>query len=195
MRFALSLLAAVGVSVCLSRQDQIAEAADDKPDAIKEAQKVCESWAEARIKVLEDRKITTRTVASDFEMIAREVAEEKVRQFVAQHKTDSFDKESEKELLIAIWVTWRLHQVKGDLKTVLGDLDKFAKVRFKSDPAEATVSVNGLPRGKTPKQLCLSREGKYELVMTKDGYEDWRKTQYSPPASGESFDEKLKRKP
>ena len=131
---------------------------DDRYDPVKAAQKVCETWAESKVKILEDRKITVRSIANDFEVMAKEISVDRIRTFVAEQGTKSADKDDPQELMIAIWVAWRVHDVKGGLKGVLSDLDKFVKVRFKTDPSAATISINGLAQGKSPKHLYLSRE-------------------------------------
>lgn len=57
-----------------------------------------------------------------------------------------------------------------------GQIEKYALLQFNSVPSSASVKVDGvLMSSKTPNKISLPA-GKHEIIMQRDGYEEWRKS-------------------
>ena len=51
-----------------------------------------------------------------------------------------------------------------------------AILRVRSNPTDASVLINGEPRGSTPVSLAGMKSGSYTIRVTRSGYDDWTQT-------------------
>ncbi|MCE9566536.1 MAG: PEGA domain-containing protein [Planctomycetes bacterium] len=195
-------LAGALVWICVTTAPARQVAKQDQFDAAGNACKELLAKKDTFAMDLAKKKITPETIQSDFEDLRKILATDEGKLLMRamtgiEAKDNQLPQNADemKDLLITIWVTWRVDEAKGGLKSVLADLSKFVKVHFKSDPSEAAVTVNGAERGKTPRVVYMTRDGKHALRMAKDGYEPWDKSDYTPGERGDKFEEKLKKKP